>query len=53
MNVEELSEILSKIKDKKKPIGYFVRGEFKTLDNMIGVNEYEELVELQYEVKIR
>lgn len=53
MKVEELIKILSKIKDKKKPIGYCVKGEFRTIDNIIGVNEYLDLVELQHEVFIK
>lgn len=53
MNVEELSEILSKINNKQKPIGYYVNGQFRTLDSMFGVNEYEDVVELQHEIIVK
>lgn len=52
MTTQELINILEKIKDKTKPIGYNVRGQFRTLDNMLGVNEYEDVIELQHEIMV-
>jgi len=48
MTVNELIETLNDIEDKNKVIGYSVSGQFKTIDDMVGVNEYRDVVELQH-----
>jgi|GEM_PF-4394639 len=53
MTTQELINILeTKIKDKSKPIGYNVNGEFRTLDDLVGINEWEDVIELQYELEV-
>jgi len=52
MTVKELIDNLNTIEDKEKLIGYAMKGHFLTLDNMVGVNEYQDVVELQHEIKI-
>ncbi|WP_346938226.1 hypothetical protein [uncultured Clostridium sp.] len=52
MTTQELINILEKTKDKSKPIGYMVNREFKTLDSLVGVCEWEDMVELQYELEV-
>ena len=52
MTVQQLIDNLNTIEDKEKLIGYAMKGHFLTLDNMVGVNEYQDVVELQHEIKI-
>lgn len=50
MTVQELINILSRVKNKDKLVGYSINGEFKTLDNLIGVSEYADCIEFQYDL---
>lgn len=50
MTVTELIDILSRVENKNKLVGYWVNGDFKTLDNMIGVGEYADCVVLQHDI---
>lgn len=53
MTVQQLINILeANVKDKSKPIGYSVKGDFKTLDELVGINEWKDVVELQYELEV-
>lgn len=53
MTTQELINILeANVKDKSKPIGYSVKGDFKTLDELVGINEWEDVIELQYELEV-
>ena len=52
MDVQELINNLNNVEDKSKVIGYAVLGNFLTLDNLVGVNEYADVVELQHEIKV-
>lgn len=56
MTVQELINGLNTIEDKSKTIGYNLinletkHKEFVTIDPTIGINEYEDIVELQYDI---
>lgn len=50
MTVNELIDILLQVEDKNKLVGMIVDGEFKTLDPIIGVNEYADCVEFQHDI---
>lgn len=54
MRVQDLINILSRVENKDKPVGYIVgfSGEFIPLDTLIGVGEYADCVVLQHEVKV-
>lgn len=53
MTVQQLIDILeANVKDKSKQIGFSIKGEFKTLDELVGINEWKDFVELQYELEV-
>lgn len=58
MTVKDLINLLNKIKNKEKVIGYFVTNVktkekvFKTLDNLIGIGEWADVIELLYEIEV-
>lgn len=52
MNVDELIGVLSKIKDKTKPVEIRVMGKSYPVDELVGVLEWADVVELQAEIKI-
>ena len=49
IKISTMIEVLKEI-DEKKQIRYCINGKMKTLDPLIGVNEYPELVELHFEL---
>lgn len=53
MTTQQLIDILeANVKDKSKPIGFSVKGEFRTLDDLVGINEWKDVIELQYELEV-
>lgn len=53
MTTQQLIDILEvNVKDKSKPMGFSVKGEFRTLDDLVGINEWKDVVELQYELEV-
>lgn len=50
MTVAELIDILNRVEDKNKFVGYWINGDFKPLDGMIGVSEYTDCVVLQHDI---
>lgn len=52
MNVKKLIELLEKIEDKNKVVGFEFMGDFRTLDKEFGVHERKEVVLLVGEIYI-
>lgn len=51
ITIQELINVLNTIKDKSKIIGFRGGlGEFRTIDSLVGVSEWADVVELNNEV---
>lgn len=52
MNVKNLVEVLEQIEDKSKPVGVVIKGKFYSLDGLVGVLEWADVVVLQEEINV-